>query len=64
MAKKKKTEVQPTAGGRYMCPDCPLGFRHKENFDQHRSLGCKPEKVNGPTFSDHVEEETEEAPQE
>lgn len=53
MAKKTAaSEVQETKGGRRICPDCKLPFRLKELFDQHRSIGCKPEKSNGPTWSE------------
>jgi hypothetical protein len=57
MAKKKsevkmQIEVEPSAGGYRRCPDCDLSFRHRELFDQHRSIGCKPAKSNGPTWSD------------
>jgi hypothetical protein len=52
MAKKKEVTVEPSAGGYRKCPDCKLSFRHEETFNQHRSLGCKPRKAKGETWSD------------
>lgn len=64
MAKKRAeqvVQVEPNAGGYRRCADCGLSFRHTELFDQHRALGCKPRKSDGPTWS---EKSTEDTPQE
>jgi len=55
-----KLEVQPNAGGYRKCPDCNLPFRYQELFTQHRVLGCKSIKVDGPTWSEmKIDGETE-----
>jgi hypothetical protein len=59
MAERK---VEPNAGGYRRCPDCNLSFRDEAYFNQHRAIGCKPAKSNGPTWSDKNPEN--EAPQE